>query len=124
MHYEVFACTVYKSAYLYKLSTSIYSNILNYCITVRRDDLNPSWGLQSSHSKGKTALTLKDSPSSFCRCQNTEKPTSTNESKTTVQLSRTVGKSHRAAGRWISAHLEKKIHGAIIALSLSLSLSE
>lgn len=72
MHCEVFACTLYKSAYLYKLSTSIYSDILNYCITVRRDDLNPSWGLQCSHSKGKTALTLKDSPLSSCRCQNTE----------------------------------------------------
>lgn len=54
--------TVYKSAYLYK------SPHPHYCITIRRNNFNPSWRLKCNHSEGKIALTLKDSPLSPCPC--------------------------------------------------------
>lgn len=88
--------------------------------------LTQAVGLKWSHSLGKTGRTLKDSPLSLFHCQNTEiqdHPHSP-DSATLLYSSRGwLGKNpNMVTARRISAHLENKLHGTMITLSLTLSL--
>lgn len=86
--------------------------------------LTQAEGFKWSHSeREKQQQTFEDSPLSSCECRKYKNSFSRQGNIIVQFLEDGWGeKSHREAGRRISAHLENRLHGTMITLSLTLSL--